>query len=255
MPMRADSGARPGLRLAKNDPTRRKRAVIVPADSFGSRRTQSCSDTQEVFEDMSRRFRARTWCVAGVILFAFRPAAAVAATPADIDPARSTMTVHVSKAGLFRVFADDHEIQAPIRAGFIDDGAPAHVQVVVDAPRMRVLDPGLSTDDREEVQTRMLGPDVLDVSRFPEIRFESVSIAQTAPDAWSVQGQLTLHGQTGPVTVRVTRDHGHYKGSASLKQTAFGITPVTVAGGAVKVKDQLTIDFDVVTRSSPTTDR
>jgi hypothetical protein len=38
-----------------------------------------------------------------------------------------------------------------------------------------------------------------------------------------------------------------YKGSARLKQTEFGITPVTVAGGAVQVKDEVTLDFDVVT--------
>jgi hypothetical protein len=35
-----------------------------------------------------------------------------------------------------------------------------------------------------------------------------------------------------------------------LKQSDFGIAPIKVAGGAVKVKDQLTIDFDIVTQSA-----
>jgi hypothetical protein len=52
------------------------------------------------------------------------------------------------------------------------------------------------------------------------------------------------------VTVKVVRDHDHYRGSASLKQTAFGITPITIAGGAVKVKDEVSIEFDIVTRST-----
>jgi len=32
---------------------------------------------------------------------------------------------------------------------------------------MKVLEPQLSADKRQQVQERMLGPDVLDVARFP----------------------------------------------------------------------------------------
>ena len=39
---------------------------------------------------------------------------------------------------------------------------------------------------------------------------------------------------------------GHYRGSADLKQKDFGITPITVGGGAVKVKDELRVEFDIV---------
>lgn len=82
-----------------------------------------------------------------------------------IDTNRSTVTIRVFKAGLFRAFADDHLIQAPLLDGSLDPAIP-HVQVVIDARRMRVLDPGLSAKDRQDVQTRMLGSDVLDVTRF-----------------------------------------------------------------------------------------
>jgi polyisoprenoid-binding protein YceI len=178
-----------------------------------------------------------------------------AASRQQVDTDRSTITVRVAKAGLFRAFADNHEIQAPIKSGFVEDGVSGRVQVVVDSQRMRVLDPGLSPHDREEVQARMLGPDVLDATRFVEIRFVSTGVEQAAPNAFAVQGALTLHGQTRPVTVKAVRDHDHYRGSASLKQTAFGITPITIAGGAVKVKDEVSIEFDIVTRSTPSLDR
>ena len=56
-----------------------------------------------------------------------------------------------------------------------------------------------------------------------------------------------MHGQTHPVTVNVVHEQGHYKGSTSLKQSDFGITPISIAGGTVKVKDEITIDFDIVT--------
>jgi polyisoprenoid-binding protein YceI len=65
-------------------------------------------------------------------------------------------------------------------------------------------------------------------------------------DHWLVSGNLDLHGQTQPIAVDVTLKDGLYKGSAILKQTKFGITPVTVAGGTVKVKDDLKIEFHIV---------
>jgi polyisoprenoid-binding protein YceI len=96
----------------------------------------------------------------------------------------------------------------------------------------------------------MLGPDVLDVARFPEIRFESTDARRIDSDRLSVNGALTLHGQTHAVVATVARDRDRYRGTATIKQTEFGIKPVTVAGGAVKVKDEVTIEFDIVTRAA-----
>jgi hypothetical protein len=169
-----------------------------------------------------------------------------------IDTGRSTITLHVSKSGLFRAFADNHLIQAPVAEGAFDDGPNSQIRFVVGVRNLHVLDPGLSAGQREEVQTRMLGPEVLDADRFPQIRFQSTSIERAKADAWLVRGELTLHGQTHAVTVTVTPDHGHYKGAASLKQTEFGITPISIAGGTVTVKDEVRIDADIVARASGT---
>ena len=38
-----------------------------------------------------------------------------------------------------------------------------------------------------------------------------------------------------------------YRGSATLKQTDFGMKPIRIAGGAIKVKDEVKIDFDILT--------
>jgi polyisoprenoid-binding protein YceI len=114
-----------------------------------------------------------------LVAFALTIAGSVASagpSTESIDPERSTITIHVSKSGLFRAFADDHEIQAPIKSGSVDDGMSPSVQVVVDAGRMHVLDAGSSAPDRQQVQTRMIGPEVLDANRFPEIHFESTSV-------------------------------------------------------------------------------
>ena len=161
-----------------------------------------------------------------------------------IDTRDSKLIVRVSKAGLFSSFADNHEVEAPISEGVIDVGA-RQVRFVIESKRMKVLDPQLAADKRQQVQERMLGPDVLDVTRFPDIKFESTSVEQTGPDHMLVHGQLSLHGATRPVVADVRTENGRYLGSVTLKQRDFGITPVTIAGGTVRVKDELKIEFDI----------
>jgi hypothetical protein len=161
-----------------------------------------------------------------------------------IDTARSVLTLRVYKTGLFSAFAHDHEIRAPIQNGTIDEDKNI-VEFSVDARALRVLDPEVSEKDRADIQSTMLGPKVLDSEKFPEIRFRSTSIGEAGGDKWIVRGDLTLHGQTHPVKVDVTGSDGHYAGSARLSQKDFGITPVSIAGGSVKVKDEVRVEFEI----------
>jgi hypothetical protein len=50
------------------------------------------------------------------------------------------------------------------------------------------------------------------------------------------------------VKVEVNGANGHYRGSSRFRQTEFGMTPITIGGGAVKVKDEVRIEFDVAGR-------
>src|SRR4051794_26351410 len=163
-----------------------------------------------------------------------------------IDPALSKITIHVDKTGVFSFAGDKHEIATPIASGSVDEKAGT-VEFTIDSRKLQVLDPQLDEKKRAEVQKTMLGPSVLDTAQYPEIRFRSSKATSTGQNAWIVNGELTLHGQTHPVTLPVKKDRGSYTGSTKLKQTDFGITPVSVAGGTVKVKDELKLDFEVVT--------
>lgn len=158
----------------------------------------------------------------------------------------SRLLVHAFKSGLFSGFADNHEIEAPISEGTVDEGG-LRVKFVVDASRMKVLDPKLSADRRREVQERMQGPEVLDSVRFPKITFESTKVQRTDPGAVQVEGRLSLHGVTRPILVSVKTGKGRYFGTCRLSQREFGINPISIAGGAVKVKDELKIEFDIKT--------
>jgi polyisoprenoid-binding protein YceI len=162
-----------------------------------------------------------------------------------IDAAHSSITVRVFKAGVFSAFGHNHEIAAPVAQGSVD-AKEQRVSLRVDATKLQVLDPEVSANTRAQIEKTMQGPAVLDSARFPEVSFISTSISAAGDQRWAITGNLTLHGQTKPVRVEVSLRDGHYRGSASIKQTDFGITPVTVAGGAVKVKDLVRIEFDIV---------
>ena len=161
-----------------------------------------------------------------------------------MDAAKSTMTVRVFKSGLFAAFGHEHEISAPIERGSFHEDNPS-VELAVDARKLRVMDKDVGDKDRAEIQETMLGPKVLDTQQFREIRFRSTQVDRLGDGKWLVHGDLTLHGQTRPVQVKVEGQNGRYRGSAELKQKDFGITPVTVAGGTVKVKNEVRIEFDI----------
>ena len=162
-----------------------------------------------------------------------------------IDVGHSSLKIHVSKSGFFSAFAHNHEIEAPIVSGEVQTVGSPSVELRVDTRKMRVVDPETSESTRAQIQKTMEGPQVLDADRFPEIHFRSTNVEAKTADHWIVRGTLELHGQSHPVTADVTLKDGRYLGTATLKQTAFGITPVTVGGGTVKVKDELKIEFSI----------
>ncbi len=171
------------------------------------------------------------------------------ASASDIDPQKSVMTVRVLKTGMFSAFGHEHEISAPIKDGKFSE-TERSVEFTIDARQMRVMDKEVSDKDRAEIQETMLGPKVLDTARFPEIRFRSSAVEPAGNGRWSVTGDLTLHGQTHPVRLEVRAQNGHYQGAAELKQKDFGIEPIAVGGGAVKVKNEMRVEFDIVGKPS-----
>ena len=157
---------------------------------------------------------------------------------------QSIITVHADKTGLFSGFAHNHTITAPVERAVIDAKNMA-AEISVDTKKMRVMDPEVSEKDRAEIQATMLGPKVLDAEKFPEIRFNSSRIEQTSPRHYRVTGTLDLHGVRKEISFEMTGGPDHYQGKTRLKQTDFGIQPVSVAGGTVKVKDELELEFDI----------
>jgi hypothetical protein len=67
-----------------------------------------------------------------------------------------------------------------------------------------------------------------------------------APTAGAIEGTLTLHGVSRGIRLQVSSpEPGRYRGSATIRQTDFGITPYSGLFGALKLRDEVTVEFEV----------
>ncbi len=175
-----------------------------------------------------------------------------------VDPGQSRALIDVGKSGAFSFAGHTHEVEAPLTSGVIhlDTDDPSHddVRLEFNAAAMRVTGKGESASDVPKVTETMLSDMVLDASRYPAIVFESTGVTAKGTAAaldLSVTGRLTIHGKTqtvtAPVSVKVAGDRLTATGKFVIKQTDFGITPISV-GGVVKVKNELNITFTVAAR-------
>ena len=191
-------------------------------------------------------------CIA-VLVFAWFSAAGFAADGPCIIPGRGHFRIETGTAGMFGMFAHDHVIEAQRIEGcaVLDpvDLTRSSIKLTFATSGIRVLDPKESPKDRTKVQETMES-EVLRISEYPTVMFESTSIERGAPDTLRVHGNLTIRGKAQAVIVPVTFSRGadgayRVAGSYKFKQSSFGIRPIQLAGGTVKVKDELQTEFEL----------
>ena len=75
------------------------------------------------------------------------------------------------------------------------------------------------------------GPDFLNAKEFPTISFKSTSVKSAGDNKLEVQGTLTMHGQTKPVTATLEKIGSNasrvgFEGTLDIKRSDFGVTGV-----------------------------
>jgi len=185
---------------------------------------------------------------------------AAAAGTFVVDGSTSNLRVHVGKTGLGSFAGHEHDavtngVSGEVIADF-DDLSGSSVDISVDAQSLKIADRDESPEDVQKVQQTMLGPQVLDVARFPAVRFRSRIVRadriQPGVYAVAVAGEFSLHGVTkaitAPVRLETKGDTLTVTGKLVVKQTDFGIQPISAGGGLVNVEDDVTITFQIVAR-------
>jgi polyisoprenoid-binding protein YceI len=177
-------------------------------------------------------------------------AASLAAQDRPIDVKRSTITIHVGKAGMFSAAGHEHWVEAPIASGVLNESSAPRVEFKVETAKMTVRrDPKVNEKDQAQIQKDMETL-TLDTAKYPEIAFRSSRIEKLGEGQWKVEGTLSLHGAIKPVSLIVKRNGEAYAGHVVIKQTDFGIKPVSVGGGMVKVKNEVDIEFQIFARAA-----
>jgi polyisoprenoid-binding protein YceI len=105
-------------------------------------------------------------------------------------------------------------------------------------------DPKVDANTRAAVQKDMETM-TLETARFPEIAFRSSHAEKLSSGDWKVDGDLSLHGVTKPVSLTVKRTGEAYTTRTVLRQTDFGIKPVSIGGGVIRVKNEVEIEFQI----------
>jgi polyisoprenoid-binding protein YceI len=194
------------------------------------------------------RLSALALCTAIVLAAAPVFAQEKAAQEKAIDSQRSTITIHVGKSGLLSAAAHDHTVLAPITSGTILESGTPHIAYRIETAKMTVQpDPKVDAKDQATIQKHMEEM-VLETKKFPEITFRSSRVQKLADGQWKVDGDLSLHGVNKAISLSVKQTGESYTTHAVLKQTDYGITPISIGGGIIKVKNELQIDFQIFLR-------
>jgi polyisoprenoid-binding protein YceI len=127
--------------------------------------------------------------------------------------------------------------------------APSRVDVVLRAAALTTHDAKRDADLRSDR--------FFDVARYPQIMFASDRVVATGPQRFRIDGQLTMHGVTRPITFDarasgVRNDAGgtrrvHYDATGRFRRSDYGMTYARgVVGNVVK----LTVALEAVNAST-----
>ena len=170
-----------------------------------------------------------------------------------VDTPHSLVTIEVHRAGLLSSLGHDHVVASRDVAGYVSvSTGTADLYVPLDT--LAVDDPGLRTAAGMNTQPsqqdiagtrRNMLTGTLDAEHFP---IALIHIARKNDGRLEVA--ITLHGITRSYAVAAqfeTVAGGiSVAGSMSFRQSDFGITPLSVLGGALKVQDRLSLRFRIL---------
>jgi polyisoprenoid-binding protein YceI len=168
----------------------------------------------------------------------------------DIDSSNGRLLLRTFRRGVAAKAGHDLLIEASVWHGHVsmpdNTGAEPALAVEVDMRQLEVLEgtggvKALSDGDRREIKETMRKR--LQSDQHPVATFTSTHV-QIDGDLAAIDGQLTLGGQTHPLRLDVRQQaEGVVTGTATVVQTTWGIKPYTGFLGALKLRDDVQVEF------------
>jgi polyisoprenoid-binding protein YceI len=186
------------------------------------------------------------------------------------DPTRVVEGHRVPAAGAWTVdkghssveFVARHLMVTKVRGRFADYDAAitiaerpedSKVDVTIHAGSITTGDPGRDG--------HLTSADFLDVEQFPIIIFASNAVRPTGDTTWNVDGDLTVHGVTKPVTLALEfggvasdpwdNTKAFFSATTEFDRESFGLTwNQPLAGGGVLVGKKVKVELEI--QATPT---
>ena len=165
-------------------------------------------------------------------------------------PENATLTVRTKRLGAASKAGHDLLIEVTSWSAtleFGEDSAGTAVTLTADPSSLRVLEGtgGMMTlgDDDKAGIAKTIDDEVL--KRTP-IEFRSTAV-ELSPGggSGSVTGELELAGRSRPIAFELTAgEDGRISGTATLKQTDWGMKPYSALFGTLKVADEVEVEID-----------
>lgn len=177
-----------------------------------------------------------------------------------VDANRSRFIAQAFAKGLLSAFGHNPRLAIRSFVGEVEfdpaapDAAWALMTARVDS--LVVID-DMSEKDRREIE-RVACEEILDAAHYPAIVFQSASVEahRTAEGRYRarIRGDLSLRGVTRECSIDATAtfegDVLRAQGGFALRQSDFNIRPISVAGGLLKLKDEVQLSFDILAHAA-----
>lgn len=114
----------------------------------------------------------------------------------DVDPAHSSVTFEIGHLGIARIHGRFDQTEGTF---VYDEAEPSNSKVDLTVQADSLYTGVQQRDDH------VRSADFLDVEQYPTITFESTGVKRISRNIYAVQGDLTLHGTTKPITVHAVK--------------------------------------------------
>ena len=201
--------------------------------------------------------------IMGLIMAALIGTVSLAAAPAtvtyNLDASQSKFMAHANRSGLLWFKGKSHHLAASDFSGEVeitpDTITPASLHLVVKAASLHETGAAF-TEQQKQIIDKELKDIVLLPDQYPDITYQSTNVTSKSLGGGryevKINGNLTLHGVTRPVTIpaTVTLNGSTMRatGEFSIDRDDYKVKATSAAHGLVRVDDDIKFEFDIVGR-------
>jgi polyisoprenoid-binding protein YceI len=177
----------------------------------------------------------------------------------NLDASQSKFMAHANRSGLLWFKGKSHHLAASDFSGQVevtpDTITPASLRLVVKAASLHETGAEF-TEPQKQIINKELKDIVLHPDQYPDITFQSTNVTAKGLGGGrydvKINGNLTLHGVTKPVTIpaTVTLNGSTLRavGEFSIDRGDYKVKATSAFHGMVRVDDDIKFEFDILGR-------